>query len=185
MANSAALRVNLNFQDKTHPFGFLMITVRMSVRQAYFGGCKPGDESHSPRCEAVSACLARRSRSSRSLPSRNDCAFSRSALACRMRRSSSGVVCVKRRRFIDALWWIWRERNRRSHRRLKPKVGTAIEPSSAGGAKRQVLFFAMGHGTKLSPVTGLSQVCTCAQMRCEAPKLSRRPLKAARSVHRR
>jgi hypothetical protein len=34
----------------------------------HWGGCSPGDEIHSPMRAAVSACLARRIRSSRLIP---------------------------------------------------------------------------------------------------------------------
>jgi hypothetical protein len=68
---------------------------------ADLGGCRPGDESHSLICEAVSACRARLSNRSRSIPGLASSAACRKRSASAARRSSNVAACFIRRRRSD------------------------------------------------------------------------------------
>lgn len=65
----------------------------------YFGVCNPGDVIHSETLAIVSSCRALSSKVSRSVPGGNRQARSRFLRASISSRSSSEVVCLKRRRF--------------------------------------------------------------------------------------
>jgi hypothetical protein len=67
--------------------------------RCHFGGCSPGDFSQLLTCEAVSACLARFNKSSRSIPGLARSAAFRKRSASSANRSSNVAVCLTRRRF--------------------------------------------------------------------------------------
>jgi len=94
----------------------LAFCFRGRLKRHYFGGCCPGELSHSLMCEPVSACRARRISRSRSTPWGVPRASLRSFAASLARRTSSDSVWVKwRRRMVRLLRKGRRERNRRSH----------------------------------------------------------------------
>ena len=76
------------------------------------GGRRPGDVSHSLMCAAVSACRARRTSVSRSIPGGAPSASRRRRAASSVSRFSSVANCLKRSRScMPCSLSGWRERN--------------------------------------------------------------------------
>src|SRR6202049_4540994 len=74
---------------------------------SHCGVGRPGDDSHSLMCEAVSNWRAFRKRLSRSLPAGSVRAFCLSRSASRARRSRNVIVCVKRFLCMALLPILW------------------------------------------------------------------------------